>query len=183
MVFHSLDKVTSLFIHIMPPLVLHCLVHLVDPVFCEKRFPAVSRIKHIELYGLREMIIWATVPYAIWQLGYHVFITVGSPVLYLKTTADILKVRRSEKIAAGRPTSFTWLKKSYANTYIGKLILNLPEQLQAPAFMFIQYSYALVTMLPCPLWFYHQHLSGLFLAAVGLWSVWVCFSSPLKDTC
>jgi len=76
MVFHSLDKVTSLFIHIMPPVVLHCLVHLVEPVYCEQRFPAICRVKHVELYGLREMIIWATVPYAIWQLTYHVFITV-----------------------------------------------------------------------------------------------------------
>ena len=31
MVFHSLDKVTSLFIHIMPPVVLHCLVDSLDP--------------------------------------------------------------------------------------------------------------------------------------------------------
>lgn len=76
MVFHSLDKVTSLFIHIMPPVVLHCLVHLVDPVYVEQRFPAISRIQGIEHIGLREMIIWATVPYAIWQVSYHFMITV-----------------------------------------------------------------------------------------------------------
>ena len=81
MVFHSLDKVTSLFIHIMPPVVLHCLVHLIDPELRDTRFPAISRIKHVELYGLVDMIIWATVPYAIWQLIYHVFITVYLSVL------------------------------------------------------------------------------------------------------
>lgn len=79
MVFHSLDKVTSLFIHIMPPVVLHCLVHLIEPELRDKRFPAISRIKHVELYGLTDMILWATVPYAIWQLTYHVFITVCKP--------------------------------------------------------------------------------------------------------
>ncbi|KAI5847510.1 hypothetical protein BZA05DRAFT_426577 [Tricharina praecox] len=156
MVFHSLDKVTSLFIHIMPPVVLHCLVHLVDPVYCAERFPAISRIKHVELYGLWEMIIWATVPYAIWQLSYHVFIT----------------VRRREKIAAGRPTSFTWLKKSYKKTWIGKIVLGLPSAMQEPAFMFVQYSYAVVTMLPCPLWFYNRKLSAIFIAFVGLMSVY-----------
>lgn len=77
LVFHSLDKVTSLFIHIMPPVVLHCLVHLADPAFVDDRFPAISRVKNIEHYGLREMIIWATIPYGIWQLSYHIFITVS----------------------------------------------------------------------------------------------------------
>ncbi|KAL0639101.1 hypothetical protein Q9L58_001784 [Maublancomyces gigas] len=156
LVFHSLDKVTSLFIHIMPPVVLHCLVHLADPAFVDSRFPAISRVKNIEHYGLREMIIWATIPYGIWQFSYHMFIT----------------VRRRDKIAAGRPTSFTWLRKSYAKTWIGKLVLMLPETLQEPAFMFIQYSYAVLTMLPCPFWFYHRSFSALLISAVGLWSVY-----------
>jgi hypothetical protein len=77
LVFHSLDKVTSLFIHIMPPVVLHCLVHCVDPVIIEAKFPAISRVKNIEHYGLREMIIWATIPYGIWQISYHLLITVS----------------------------------------------------------------------------------------------------------
>ena len=103
-VFHSLDKVTSLFIHIMPPVVLHCLVHLIDPVYCEQRFPAISRIKHVELYGLREMIIWATVPYAIWQLSYHVFITVCMPAGALSrrkqlTVCRLGDVKRSQPAA------------------------------------------------------------------------------------
>jgi len=156
MVFHSLDKVTSLFIHIMPPVVLHCLVHSLDPAIVEARFPAISRVKNIEHYGLKEMVIWATVPYLVWQLSYHFLIT----------------VRRREKIAAGRPTSFTWLRKSYANTWIGKMVNSLPEYLQEPAFMFIQYSYAVVTMLPCPFWFYHRTFSALFISAVFLWSAY-----------
>lgn len=84
----------------------------------------------------------------------------------------ILQVRRRDKIAAGRPTSFTWLRKSYAKTWIGKLVLMLPETLQESAFMFIQYSYAVLTMLPCPFWFYHRSFSALFISAVGLWSVY-----------
>lgn len=76
MVFHSLDKVTSLFIHIMPPVVLHCIVHLLDPAYQAQRFPAVSRIKTTELYGLREMLLWATVPYLVWQISYHFLISV-----------------------------------------------------------------------------------------------------------
>ena len=44
--------------------------------------------------------------------------------------------------------------------------------MQEPAFMFIQYSYAVVTMLPCPLWFYHLKLSSIFISFVALMSVY-----------
>ena len=141
--------VSSLFIHIMPPVVL------------EERFPAVYSIKFSapdapQHYSLWAMMLWATVPYAVWQLSYHFFIT----------------VRRREKIAAGRPTSFTWLRKSYSKTWIGKFVLGLPDYLQEPAFMLIQYSYALLTMLPCPLWFWFRWPSALFLFGVFTWSIY-----------
>lgn len=100
-----------------------------------------------ERYGLGSMMLWATVPYALWQLSYHVLIT----------------VRRRDKIAAGRPTSFTWLRKSFAKRWIGKLVLALPEHLQEPAFMLIQYLFAVTTMLPCPIWFRYRWLSAVFL--------------------
>ncbi|KAI4096522.1 MAG: hypothetical protein LQ344_001030 [Seirophora lacunosa] len=161
MVFHSLDKVTSLFIHIMPPVTLHCLVHLTSATLQKERFPAIYAIKYSpsdspEHYSLWAMMVWATVPYAVWQLAYHFLIT----------------VRRREKIAAGRPTSFTWLRKSYAKTWIGRLVLTLPDSLQEPAFMLVQYGYALVTMVPCPLWFWYRWLSAGFLLSVFTWSIY-----------
>jgi len=102
------------------------------------------------------MALWSTIPYAFWQLSYHFFIT----------------VRRREKIAAGRPTSFTWLRRSYSKTWIGKVVLSLPEQLQEPAFMMIQYCYAVLTMLPCPIWFYSRWASAAFLLVVFTWSIY-----------
>jgi hypothetical protein len=102
------------------------------------------------------MTLWSTIPYAIWQLSYHFMIT----------------VRRREKIAAGRPTSFTWLRKSYSKAWIGKFVLSLPEALQEPAFMLIQYCYAVATMLPCPIWFWYRYASASFLLAVFCWSVY-----------
>ncbi|KAG9238164.1 hypothetical protein BJ875DRAFT_502224 [Amylocarpus encephaloides] len=161
MVFHSFDKVTSLFIHIMPCVTLHCLVHLVEPAYQQARFPGIWTIKTSpagskEHYSLLAMTLWSTIPYAIWQLSYHFMIT----------------VRRREKIAAGRPTSFTWLRKSYSKAWIGKIVLSLPNSLQEPAFMLIQYSYAVLTMLPCPIWFYYRYASASFLTAVFCWSVY-----------
>jgi hypothetical protein len=102
------------------------------------------------------MTLWSTIPYAIWQLSYHFLIT----------------VRRREKIAAGRPTSFTWLRKSYSKAWIGKVVISLPSYLQEPAFMLIQYTYAVATMLPCPLWFWYRWASALFLMSVFGWSIY-----------
>lgn len=145
----------------MPPAALHCIVHLTPPERLLERFPAVYNIKFSdpgspEHYGLASMVIWATVPYIVWQLAYHLFIT----------------VRRAEKIAAGRPTSFTWLRKSYAKTWLGKIVLSLPESLQEAAFMMIQYSYALVTMVPCPIWFWYHWACSAFTMTMFTWSVY-----------
>lgn len=162
LVFHSFDKVTSLFIHIMPCATLHCVVHLYPADQQALRFPAVFAIRNsapgspAAYANLVSMLAWSSIPYALWQLAYYVFIT----------------VRRREKIAAGRPTSFTWLRRSYSNTWIGKIVLSLPDALQEPAFMVIQYSYALVTMIPCPLWFYSRVASAAFLTVVFTWSVY-----------
>ncbi|KAK4219648.1 hypothetical protein QBC37DRAFT_367762 [Rhypophila decipiens] len=162
LVFHSFDKVTSLFIHIMPCATLHCIVHLLDPAVQKERFPAIWTIKTsppgspTHYANMMSMLAWSTIPYAIWQLGYYFFIT----------------VRRRDKIAAGRPTSFTWLLKSYSKVWIGRIVLSLPGPLQEPAFMFIQYAYAVLTMLPCPLWFTYRWLSGIFLLSVFAWSVY-----------
>lgn len=145
----------------MPPVTLHCIVHLTPPEVLLKRFPAAYNIKYSTPgepghYSLGAMMLWASITYAIWQLSYHFLIT----------------VRRREKIAAGRPTSFTWLRKSYAKTWIGKLVLNLPNFLQEPAFMLIQYSYAVLTLIPCPLWFWYRWASAAFLFVVFSWSIY-----------
>ncbi|KAK5711967.1 hypothetical protein LTR17_018175 [Elasticomyces elasticus] len=161
LVFHSLDKVTSLFIHIMPCATLHVLVHLISPEVQLAKFPAVHTIKYSlpdapEHYQLRDMILWATLPYAFWQLSYHFLIT----------------VRKRSKIAAGRPTSFTWLRRSYRGNFLGKFVLSCPESMQESVFMGIQYAYALLTMLPCPIWFWYRWASAGFLMLFFTWASW-----------
>ncbi|KAL7930561.1 hypothetical protein V8C35DRAFT_312323 [Trichoderma chlorosporum] len=162
LVFHSFDKVTSLFIHIMPCATLHCVVHLYPPELQAIRFPAIFAIKTAipgsptAYANVLSMLAWSTIPYAIWQLSYYFFIT----------------VRRREKIAAGRPTSFTWLRRSYARTWIGKFVLARPAALQEPTFMMIQYFYACLTILPCSLWFISRWASTGFLLVVFAWSIY-----------
>jgi hypothetical protein len=162
LVFHSFDKVTSLFIHIMPCATLHCVVHLYPPAEQMIRFPAIYAIKYstpgspTAYANVFSMLAWSTLPYALWQLSYYFFIT----------------VRRRDKIAAGRLTSFTWLRRSYAKTWIGKFVLARPAALQEPTFMMIQYFYAVLTILPCPLWFISRWASTVFLLVVFGWSIY-----------
>lgn len=161
LVFHSMDKVVSLFIHVMPPVTLHCMIHLTPKETLQKLFPGAYMIKHSPPdspvhYSLLSMLFFASVFYAGWQLTYHFLIS----------------VRRAEKIAAGRPTSFTWLRKSYSKTWLGKFVLNRSESLQEPTFMLIQYLYALLTILPCPIWFWYRWASASFLTIVFTWSIW-----------
>jgi hypothetical protein len=145
----------------MPCVTLHCAVHLLPDATQMELFPAIWSIRNSPPgspthYSLLAMTLWSTIPYAVWQLSYHFLIT----------------VRRREKIAAGRPTSFTWLRKSYSKAWIGKFVLSLPEYLQEPTFMLIQYVYALATMVPCPIWFWYRWPSALFLIAVFCWSIY-----------
>ena len=48
----------------------------------------------------------------------------------------------------------------------------MPENLQEPIFMGIQYSYALLTMLPCPIWFWYRWASAGFLMGIFTWACW-----------
>lgn len=105
----------------MPPVVLHTLLHLLPKDYSHIRYPALADVPHLDLW--RGFWISSLV-HSVWQGWYYFFIT----------------LRRREKIAAGRPTSFTWLRKSYAKTWIGKWVDTLPESFQPLAFMGIQVS-------------------------------------------
>lgn len=145
----------------MPCATLHVLVHLIPEEMQREKFPAIHTIKYSapgapEHYSLWDMIIWATLPYAIWQLSYHFMIT----------------IRKRAKIAAGRPTSFTWLRRSYRGNFLGKFVLSFPDSAQEVVFMFIQYIYALLTMLPCPLWFWYRWASAAFMLVVFSLASW-----------
>jgi hypothetical protein len=116
------DKVVSLFIHIMPPTVLHTVLHLLPKEYSHVRYPALQQVPHLDFW--RGFWISSVVHMA-WQGWYYFFIM----------------VRRRDKIEAGRPTSFTWLRKSYSKTWIGKWLNGLPAPLQPIAFMGIQVPY------------------------------------------
>ncbi|WBW72255.1 glycerophosphocholine acyltransferase (GPCAT) Gpc1 [Schizosaccharomyces osmophilus] len=153
LLFHSLDKITSLFIHFFPPLVLHTLVHLVNPSLLEERFPAIPNVPNIYLGSSLKI---ASISYALWQIWYYFFIQVG----------------KRKEIQAGKPTSFTWMSKAYSKTTLGKALNALPENLRPFAFMVLQYLYSITTMCPCSIWYNNKVYSTAFLVVIFGWSVW-----------
>ncbi|KAK7207362.1 hypothetical protein BZA70DRAFT_271100 [Myxozyma melibiosi] len=147
LVLHSVDKTTSTFIHVLPPVVLHCIHFRLDEDYKKERFGGAADLQKLIL---AEGMAWASFWYIIWQTLYHIFIT----------------VKRKDKIKAGHLTSFEWLRRSYKNTAIGKFVNSLPEPLPVFAFMLIQFGYQMLTMLPCPIWYSSKYLSAMFVFTI-----------------
>ncbi|KAK9331342.1 hypothetical protein V1520DRAFT_337980 [Lipomyces starkeyi] len=147
LVLHSIDKTTSAFIHVLPPVVLHCIHFRIDDDYKGTRFAGAAELKSLNLW---EGMLWASFWYAIWQTLYHIFIT----------------VRRKEKIKAGYLTSFEWLRRSYKDTKLGLFVNGLPEPFPVLAFTMIQFGYQMLTMIPCPLWYHSKYLSATFVFTI-----------------
>ncbi|ODV60333.1 glycerophosphocholine acyltransferase ASCRUDRAFT_35846 [Ascoidea rubescens DSM 1968] len=149
LVLHSIEKTTSSFIHLMPPVTLFVITHELDKEFKSVRFPGAASFNYND-WNLWNGILWTSSYYLIWQSLYHYFIT----------------IKRAEKIKKGKVNSFTWLRKSYSNTALGKLVNNLPEPLPVFAFTLIQYGYQLSTMLLCPFWLQSKRAASIFMTLI-----------------
>ncbi|KAK9446519.1 uncharacterized protein V1518DRAFT_378577 [Limtongia smithiae] len=147
LVLHSIDKTTSALIHVLPPVVLHVINFELEPEYKAQRFLGAASLKSASLTrGLACASVW----YFIWQSLYHFFIT----------------IRRKDKIAAGRLTSFEWLRRSYKDTHLGIFVNSLPEPFPVLAFTGIQFGYQILTMLPCPIWYRYKYLSAAFVFGI-----------------
>jgi hypothetical protein len=119
LVFHSIDKVTSLFIHIYPPLVFGIILFRYPNA--GERYPG---IVNVDDYGWIQRIALSAVPYCLWQLTYWKFISVD----------------RHEKIASGqRENSFHYLLHDKHNP-IGRALRGIRETHRETWFMFGQLS-------------------------------------------
>lgn len=147
LVLHSIEKTTSTIIHLFPPVVFHTINFRLDPAFRDHRFPAVKRV---DVWETVPSLAITTVAYFTWQSLYHYFIT----------------IRSKHHIEAGRVTSFEFLRKSYANTWIGRIVNSLPGPFPVVAFTLIQFAYQLSTMIFIPLWYRHEVLSLIFLTTI-----------------
>lgn len=110
------------FIHIMPALVLHALIHLVHPDYRQQYYPGLKEIPTLDLVRM----FWIPIMiHTTWQVCYYSF-----------------HRRYRAKIDAGlRMTNFIWLRKAYRDTWIGKWVTQFSEPIQFLAFMGLQVIY------------------------------------------
>ncbi|KAE8226683.1 hypothetical protein CF319_g768 [Tilletia indica] len=153
MVFHSLEKMTSLFIHIYPPLVFTTIAHYIPRDQAEKMYPAII--------GLETMDGWTCFAftcgvYCVWQILYWTFISTS----------------KKNKIASGeRINSYSTMTRGKGA--VANLLGKYPPALREPLFMVLQFVYTVVTTLPAPWLLYpHKLTSTIFLMLVLTISVW-----------
>ncbi|KAI9497824.1 hypothetical protein BDB00DRAFT_802059 [Zychaea mexicana] len=158
LVFHSLDKVTSVFIHIFPALVTYTIRWLPEldcgnaapEIYRDMRFPA---LKDASDMSFRDTMVYSMVGYSIWQALYFVFIM----------------VRRREKVESGlRVTSYSWLlDDSHGQRgLIQKASFIFGARYKMYMFMFLQFLYNTVTTIPTYFLYKSFWLHTLFLMAM-----------------
>ncbi|CEP16576.1 hypothetical protein [Parasitella parasitica] len=169
LVFHSLDKVTSVFIHIFPPLVMYCIrwmPELQRDIYCDNTlfvtshrnsiFPA---LHDLELPSFRDVMIYSTVAYGIWQSLYYLFIMVG----------------RRDKVESGlRLTSYSWLLDDTHGRkgFIQNMAFMFGAKWKSEMFMLLQLIYNIVTSIPTYFLFRYFWLHTAFLIGMFAVSVW-----------
>lgn len=146
LVFHSLDKVTSLFIHMYPPLTLFTLRWLLPVELQRESYPAIVDIG--SSLHTKTAILYSVVFYLIWQLLYYAFIVYG----------------RREKVSRGlRATSYTWLLAD-KNGFVFRLIQKFGfdgsvegrGRYKLLFYFLLQFGYMLLSILPVCLWYYRN---------------------------
>lgn len=146
LVLHSIDKITSCFIHIIPPCSMYVIYHGLPESYKELRFTGAR--SDPSSVGLRWNIMWTSWYYLVWQCLYHYFIT----------------MRKSSKIKSGkRMTSFEYLTThQYKNFWAVKL----PSPLPMIMYTLLQYLYQLFTMLLCGVWLKYKIAAAVFLILI-----------------
>ncbi|ADV19386.1 Integral to membrane protein, putative [Cryptococcus gattii WM276] len=152
LVFHSLDKVTSIFIHIYPPIVLTVIRHVIPNA--EEKY---SGLKHLGEYKWYTMILLSSVPYILWQGAYYKFISVD----------------RKSKIESGeRQNSFRYLLNDKRGP-IGKALQGIRSEHRELWFIFGQLIYSIIFMIPpSTLYIHSSTASSTFLIIIFTVSAW-----------
>ncbi|TCD66833.1 hypothetical protein EIP91_000911 [Steccherinum ochraceum] len=152
LVFHDFDKVTSLFIHIYPPLTFTVIRHYYPNP--EERFPALAELPRLN--PVRSLLL-ASIIYSIWQL------------LYWK----VILINRRKKIESGqRITSFSWLLNDKRGV-IGRMLSAIKPENREWSFMLGQLVYSIITELPAVFLLYDSKAwSAVYLMVLFSVCVW-----------
>jgi len=152
LVFHSLEKITSLFIHLTPNLLFYTMRWLIkDPESIAKYASFQDRLPSV-----MEVFLLAIPPYLLWQFLYYIKVQVISAK----------KVEERDYL-----TSFRWFIHS-KNSSIGKLIQSAGPHWQLAAFMAYQFIYTLITILPTVLYLQSFWAHTALISGMCVLSAW-----------
>jgi len=155
LVFHSLDKMTSIFIHILPPVVMFS--QRWQEHLSQKKFPFFEDMDETITTTMVEFIVNPFGWYLIWQSVYLIKTEILSKKKLLYNT--------------GIMTSLRWMvRKKGSKSYM--LLSRFGEHNQLPTFVCIQAVYTLATLLICPflylsIWLHAIYLSVIFTIALA----------------
>jgi len=150
MVFHSIDKVTSVFIHMGPPLVTYSLRWFHESHFTNYNICMSPNCESPFYY----YIFLPLIPYIIWQILYYIKVEVLS----------------SHK---NRMTSVKWLLHGEKKGFIAKMsMVPFGENHIHLGFILMQFVYTTLTMLVVPFLWYNRVYHVIFIIIMTLISLW-----------
>jgi hypothetical protein len=152
LVFHSLDKTTSLFIHLTPNILFYALRWLDQHPESVDKYET-FRNKEVT-FG--QMVLLPIIPYLLWQALYFIKVQVISAK----------KVQERDY-----QTTFRWFS-SMDKGRIGKLVKKASPNWRLAAFMGYQLLYTVVTMLPSVLYLRYFWAHTLLIAGMCIISAW-----------
>lgn len=153
-VFHSFDKMTSMFIHLLPSLVTFCrrwADHLAN-----KTFPMHDKIEESITTIIKDFWWTPFCYYVLWQ------------IMYLVKTEVVSK--KKLEYNTEMMTSLRWLtKKKDSASY--KLFSAFGEHNQLPTFVLVQAFYTMLTCLVIPLLWHSIWLHALYVAIIFVFAL------------
>jgi hypothetical protein len=151
LVFHSLDKITSIFIHAFPPTVLYVL-----------RFNQTGNYYATCLnMECSVSMWWIYVPslafFLFWQICY----------LFKTEVIDRKLFHETSELT----TSYRWMVKD-TNSTAFKLINYFGPNLRIPTFVGLQFTYHSLTLIPVKFMFHYRIIYGIVMGFVFLMCIW-----------
>lgn len=155
LVFHSLDKMTSLFIHISPTLTVTTLKW-----YSEDKYTTCPTEKDGDDCNLNinSIVLYPIVAYLLWQVMYIVWV-------------DLIRKKHVEKNKLA--TSYNWLVERRKQGLWYRLMNILGPDWNKPMFILLQFCYTILVMLPCYLFYYSLEaniLAIMVFMCVACWN-------------
>jgi len=168
LVFHSLDKVTSFFLHALPPMTMH----LIRWDFIPELSRALKSSGDPLAFSLLDFFLFPLIAYLVWQTCY---LLLTEKLLAHKFREDPELITALRYLAQDRKSS---TNKAMHKFLRQKGVLAEGEFLDPDTwkckamFILIQLGYTIVTILHVPLLYYSYSLSCVYLALIFTWGTW-----------